>query len=323
MDNALKKYLDFVESSILELKFPIKPASLYQPMQYILTLGGKRIRPVLTLLSADLFSNEFQQAKNASLAVELFHNFSLIHDDIMDKAPLRRGQQTVHTKWNTDIAILSGDAMLIEAYKQLQNYSAETSYQLIQLFNQTSIEVCEGQQIDMDFELMNNVSIDDYLNMIKLKTAVLLGCSLKMGAIVANTNSTNQNDIYNFGVHLGIAFQLQDDILDLYADQNNFGKQVGGDILANKKTYLILKALEDANQNQKLDINQLLASKNDKEKIERAKRIFDELNIKAKAELKMNEFYQKALENIHHLQIAPEKKSLLIQLAEYLMQRGK
>lgn len=323
MDKDLKQYLDFVETSVTELKFPAKPESLYQPMTYILSLGGKRIRPVLTLLSTSIFSGEYTRAKHASLAVELFHNFSLIHDDIMDKAPMRRGKETVHTKWNTDIAILSGDAMLIEAYKQLQHYNPEISYKLIQLFNQTSIEVCEGQQMDMDFETLQKVSIDDYIQMIKLKTAVLLGCSLKMGAIVANTGESNQSDIYNFGVNLGIAFQLQDDILDLYADQNNFGKLVGGDILANKKTYLILRAMEDSNELQLASLHKMIQSQIASEKIDLALSLFDQLKIKEKAENKMNDFYQMAINNIQHLEITEDKKSLLLQLAEYLMARGK
>ena len=322
MNKNLQAYLQYVEKSIAEINFPKTPASLYEPMTYILSLGGKRIRPVLTLMSSDIFCGDFSKAKNAACAVELFHNFSLIHDDIMDNAPLRRGQKTVHEKWNTNIAILSGDAMLIEAYKLLIQYSPEISSELIDLFNKTAIAVCEGQQMDMDFENSDVVSKEDYLEMIRLKTAVLLGCSFKMGAVIANTSAENQKDIYNFGVNLGIAFQLQDDILDLYADQSQFGKQVGGDILANKKTYLLLSAIESADQSQKKDINAMLNMEKKEEKISLAKSLFHQLKVKEQAEEKMNHFYQTALSNVNHLQIAESSKEILRSLAEYLMSRN-
>lgn len=323
MNNKLQEYIQFIEKSVGEIHFPKSPASLYEPMSYILSLGGKRIRPVLTLMSTDIFSGDFTQGKNGALAVELFHNFSLIHDDIMDNAPLRRGKQTVHEKWNTNIAILSGDAMLIEAYKFLTTYKPEIAIELIDLFNQTAIGVCEGQQQDMDFENSDSVTKDEYLEMIRLKTAVLLGCSFKMGAIIAGANAENQKDIYNFGVNLGIAFQLQDDILDLYADQSQFGKQVGGDILANKKTYLLLSAFETASEAQKSELNNMLNSTESTTKIVTAKKIFAELNIKQKAEEKMNHFYQTALSNVNHLQIDESGKEVLSSIAAYLMTRMK
>jgi geranylgeranyl diphosphate synthase type II len=321
MENSLHKYLQFIEVSVKEIAFPTKPASLYQPMSYILGLGGKRVRPVLTLIACEVFAAEFQKAKNASLAIELFHNFSLIHDDIMDNAPLRRGKPTVHQKWNQSIAILSGDGTLIEAYKLLQNYSPEMSHSLCEVFNKTASEVCEGQQFDMDFETMTEVSISDYLEMIRLKTAVLLGCSLQMGAIVGNASKENQEDLYAFGMNLGIAFQLQDDILDLYADQAKFGKQVGGDILSNKKTYLLLKAFEDASADQKEKLSNMLMEKNPDTKIAHAKSIFAELNIGEKAEAKMNEYYQLALKNLAHLKVDASQKKPLQDLAEFLMNR--
>lgn len=323
MNNKLQEYIQFIEKSVGEIHFPKSPASLYEPMSYILSLGGKRIRPVLTLISTDIFSGDFTQGKNAALAVELFHNFSLIHDDIMDNAPLRRGKQTVHEKWNTNIAILSGDAMLIEAYKFLTTYKPEIAIELIDLFNQTAIGVCEGQQQDMDFENSDSVTKDEYLEMIRLKTAVLLGCSFKMGAIIAGTNAENQKDIYNFGVNLGIAFQLQDDILDLYADQSQFGKQVGGDILANKKTYLLLSAFEAASPAQKSDLTKMLNANDATSKVETAKKIFAELNVREKAEEKMNHFYQTALSNVNHLQIDEGGKEVLSSIAAYLMTRMK
>lgn len=321
MENSLQKYLQFIETSVKEIEFPVKPASLYEPMSYILDLGGKRIRPVLTLIACDVFSDDFKKAKNAALAIELFHNFSLIHDDIMDNAPLRRGKPTVHHKWNQSIAILSGDGMLIESYKLLQHFAPETSQQLTTIFNKTASEVCEGQQFDMDFETLSHVSIKDYLEMIRLKTAVLLGCSLQMGAIVAGASKENQEDLYSFGMNLGIAFQLQDDILDLYADQAKFGKQVGGDILANKKTYLFLKALEDSNDAEKSVLNAMLTETNPESKINLAKTIFSNLNIRQKTETKMNHYYQIALDSLAHLKIDASKKKSLSDLAEFLMHR--
>lgn len=321
MENNLHKYLQFVEVSVKEIAFPTKPASLYQPMSYILDLGGKRVRPVLTLIACEVFGTEFQRAKNASLAIELFHNFSLIHDDIMDNAPLRRGKPTVHQKWNQNIAILSGDGMLIEAYKLLHHYSPEISHSLAAIFNKTASDVCEGQQLDMDFETLKQVFISDYLEMIRLKTAVLLGCSLQMGAIVGGASKENQEDVYAFGMNLGIAFQLQDDILDLYADQAKFGKQVGGDILCNKKTYLLLKAFEDANSDQKEMLSKMISEKNPDQKITLAKTIFAELNIREKAESKMNEYYELALKNLAHLKVDSSHKKPLQDLAEFLMSR--
>jgi len=321
MENNLQQYLQHIEASVQAIQFPENPKTLYEPMSYILRLGGKRMRPVLTLMACDAFGADFKTATNAALAVELFHNFSLIHDDIMDKAPLRRGEQTVHMKWNENVAILSGDAMLIEAYKLLSTYNAEKSHALIKTFNITSTEVCEGQQLDMDFERSTAVSIPEYLDMIRLKTAVLLGCSLQMGSILANASAENQTDIYNFGVNLGIAFQLQDDILDLYADQAKFGKQVGGDILSNKKTYLILKAFEDASADQRKHLDALLLQKENPEKIEQAKVLFAALDIKEKATVKMEEFYTIAMQSLAHLQIAESQKKSFRELAAFLMGR--
>lgn len=321
MESNLQKYLQFIEDSVKAVRFPEKPASLYEPMSYILRLGGKRMRPVLTLMACDAFGSDYKNAQNAALAVELFHNFSLIHDDIMDKAPLRRGEQTVHTRWNENTAILSGDALLIEAYKLLLTYDAGKSKSLIKLFNTTATEVCEGQQYDMDFESRTVVSIPEYLDMIRLKTAVLLGCSLQMGAILSNASAENQTDIYHFGVNLGIAFQLQDDILDLYADQAKFGKQVGGDIRSNKKTYLVLKAFEDATPDQYKALSALIQEKESDQKVTNAVALFATLNIKEKAMAKMNEFYTTAMKNLAHLQISEEHKKPFYELASFLMNR--
>lgn len=252
--SAYEKHLQLFNSHLEDYKTEVNlrsPRELYEPEHYILSLGGKRLRPLLALISCDLFGKAPQHALNSALCVELFHNFSLIHDDILDEAPLRRNQPTVHTKWNTNIAILSGDVMLVKAFEVLKNYESKEFSQLFSLFAKTSIEVCEGQQLDMNFENMDSVTVDDYIQMITKKTAVLLGCSLQMGAINAGVTQTDQDHIYEFGKHLGIAFQLLDDLLDAYAtDEKSFGKQIGGDIIANKKTFLVLKALELANVEQ-------------------------------------------------------------------------
>lgn len=246
-----EQFLAFLET----YKEEREPKNLYEPIAYILNLGGKRLRPVLTLMTADCFDGDTNQALDAALAVEVFHNFSLIHDDIMDAAPLRRGHQTVHEKWDLNTGILSGDAMLIMAYQLFENYQPETFQKLAKLFSKTALEVCEGQQYDIDFEMRSDVSIPEYLKMIEYKTAVLVGAAMKMGAIIANASTEDQNRCYEFGKNLGIAFQLQDDYLDAFGNPETFGKQVGGDIIENKKTYLYLKALEFSSESdqQKLD----------------------------------------------------------------------
>ncbi len=321
MMNNIKKYQDFIEKEISQLPFPQQPANLYESIAYFLNLGGKRMRPILTLMGCELFNGNYHQAKQAALAIELFHNFSLVHDDIMDEAPLRRGHQTVHTKWNSNVGILSGDALLILAYQALATYPAPVLKEILALFNQTAIEVCEGQQYDMDFETINKVSIDEYLTMIKYKTAVLLGCSLKMGAIIGGAQPSDAKELYQFGVNLGVAFQLQDDVLDVYADQNKFGKQVGGDIIANKKTYLLLKAYEDADQAQTKVLNQLLSEQDNDKKVKGVKFIYAELNIKEKAEQKMNDYYQIALKSLEKIKLPTVKKDPLLSLAQFLMGR--
>jgi len=235
-----KGFNDYVETFIL----PNQPEGLYDPISYMLSLGGKRLRPVLTLMVTDIFNENYKKALDAAMAVEVFHNFTLVHDDIMDAAPLRRGKQTVHEKWDLNTGILSGDAMLILAYQLFENYEGIMFKSLISLFSKTAIEVCEGQQYDIEFESRTNVTIPEYLKMIEYKTAVLVGASMKMGAIVARVPPKDQDSMYEFGKYLGIAFQLQDDYLDAFGDSETFGKQIGGDIVENKKTYLFLKAME-------------------------------------------------------------------------------
>lgn len=257
----LTRFLNHLQQYNAEL-LRKQPAELYQPCNYILSLGGKRLRPLLALIACDLFNGDVRHALNSALAVELFHNFSLIHDDILDEAPLRRNQPTVHTKWNTNIAILSGDVMIVEAMKVLGNYPAGEFKKLSVLFNTTAIQVCEGQQMDMNFETAREVTTQDYIRMIDLKTAVLLGCSLKMGAINAGAAASEQKLLYEFGENLGIAFQLLDDYLDAFAtNKQEFGKKHGGDIIANKKTYLLLKTIELADSTQRKQIKALVKLK--------------------------------------------------------------
>ncbi len=317
----LSSYQKIIGSEIEQLKFPTSPNNLYAPLSYFLTLGGKRMRPILALMGCELFGTDANQAKNAALAVELFHNFSLIHDDIMDAAPLRRGKATVHTKWNQNIAILSGDVLMVKAYEFLAAYDGEVLKSLLQLFNTTAKQVCEGQQWDMDYETAKHVTIDQYIKMISYKTAVLLGCSLEMGAIIAGTSRVNKKALYEFGVNLGIAFQLQDDLLDVYADQNKFGKQVGGDILANKKTFLLLKAFEDADADTKKSLEHALINLSGDEKIKAVKAIYAQLDIPAITSAKMNEYYEIALQNLNEINVSESQKAPLFALSEFLMQR--
>ncbi len=277
----IKRYQSLILAESELNNFRKTPVELYEPIAYMLSLGGKRLRPVLVLMSAELFGIKAEQALKAAMAIETFHNFTLMHDDIMDNAPLRRGKQTVHERWNINTAILSGDVMLVESYKLLMYYEGVGLGELLNLFNRTATEVCEGQQIDMNFEHRDDVYIPEYIQMIRLKTAVLLGAALQMGAIIANASKEDAERIYTFGVNLGIAFQLQDDYLDLYADPDKFGKQVGGDILSNKKTYMLVKAMELAVGRDKQELDFWLNAKIFKaeDKIEAVKQIYNRLNI--------------------------------------------
>ena len=297
------------------------PNQMYEPMAYILNLGGKRVRPLLTLVGCDLFNVNPNHAIQSALAVELFHNFSLIHDDILDKAPLRRGNTTVHEKWNTDIAILSGDGMMAKAFDELCKSNPVHIHDLLKLFSKTALQVCEGQQYDMNFETQENVSVEEYINMITFKTAVLLGCSLQMGAICANANTNNQNHIYEFGKNIGIAFQLLDDVLDVYATDDKFGKQVGGDIISNKKTFLLLKAFELASKNQQIQLNQLLNTLDQSLKVEQVTVIYNDLNIKEIATSEANKYTTIALSHLKEIDADETKKELLKQFAFHLLNR--
>jgi geranylgeranyl diphosphate synthase, type II len=301
-----------------------KPQELYQPENYILSLGGKRLRPILCLIGCDLFDKDPKHALNSALSIEIFHNFSLIHDDILDAAPLRRNKETVHHKWNTNVAILSGDVMLVKSFKALEKYPEEEFKLLSSLLTRTAIKVCEGQQMDMNFENDNAVTVSDYTEMITNKTAVLLGCSLQMGAINGGADKFGQENLFEFGKHIGIAFQLLDDLLDLYSDNmEEFGKQPGGDILSNKKTYLLLKAFELANENQEAELRKFLLFTDNRpeEKIKGIRNLFDKLNIKKLSRDKADEHTQIALSCLNKLQVHPEKKERLAQFALELLNR--
>jgi geranylgeranyl diphosphate synthase type II len=300
--------------------FPAKPANLYEPCDYFLQIGGKRIRPVLTLLGNELFAEINQDAFEVATAIELFHNFTLIHDDMMDAASLRRGMQTVHTKYNSNIALLSGDVMLIKAYEYLAKINSEYLARILQLFNKTAAEVCEGQQLDMDFESQENVSLDDYIEMIGLKTSVLLAAALQMGAIIGGASEGNCNHLYQFGLNLGIAFQIQDDYLDAFGDPEKFGKEVGGDIKQNKKTFLFLHTLEVANDLQKQQIAKLI-KENPEDKVQQMLAIFKECNVDAWANELKEKYYQIALKHLDDIAVTSVRKKALIELAEFLIQR--
>lgn len=315
-----KDFIEYLESK----KWVNEPKNLYEPIDYIIKLGGKRMRPILTLMAADIFSGGYEKAMPAALAVEVFHNFTLIHDDIMDDAPLRRGKETVHEKWDINTGILSGDAMLILAYQYFENYEPVVFQKLAQLFSKTALEVCDGQQLDVDFETRNDVTINEYINMIRLKTSVLVAAALKMGAIVAETSEENANLIYDFGLNLGLAFQLQDDYLDTFGDPKTFGKQVGGDIIENKKTYLYLKSLEVSNEsdrgklqffyNQKLKDNSI--------KIAEVTRIFEVNDIPVLIKEQIKNYTDKAFSTLSAMNISEENQQGLKNFGLWLMNRS-
>ncbi len=300
--------------------FPKEPQTLYDAAQYILAIGGKRVRPVCVLMGNELFADINQDAWQVAAAIELFHNFSLIHDDIMDKAPLRRGMQTVHAKYGDATALLAGDVMFAQAYDYLTRIDLSYVQKIIKLFNQTSKEVCEGQQIDMDFEQMQNVGMEQYIQMITLKTSVLLAASLQLGAILGGAGEGNQQHIYSFGKNLGIAFQIQDDYLDAFGDPEKFGKQIGGDILSNKKTFLLLHALEVATANQKKEIDTLIST-NPTDKVEKMLTIYKDCKVDEWAKELKEKYYKTALKNLADIAVLAIRKKPLYELAIYLMER--
>lgn len=315
--NGLSYYTAYLENEISSLKLADEPHNLFDPLRYFLSLGGKRMRPVLTLMSSEIFNTPKEESVCAALSLELFHNFSLIHDDIMDEAPVRRGKPTVHHKWNSSVAILSGDALYIAAYQQLSNYSDQRLPLLLQRFNETAIEVCQGQQMDMDFESLDTVSEAEYIEMIRLKTSVLLGCALEFGAIVANQEEAIRRNLYEFGVSLGIAFQIQDDFLDLYGDPELFGKQVGGDVLSNKKTLLFLKAMQTGDKR----LHKLVRMDADAQKVAYAQNLFEELGAKTATLEAMKSYYDQAMENLKQLEEIGLETGTLHALAHFLINR--
>ena len=321
--HSINQYQEFI-ANYLESQYETKePKNLYEPIHYILGLGGKRMRPVLTLMSAEVFDADYKKALPAALAVEVFHNFSLIHDDIMDDAPLRRGNVTVHEKWDINTGILSGDAMLILAYQYFEKYEPAIFRDLAKLFSKTALEVCEGQQWDVDFETRTDVSIPEYLKMIQYKTAVLVAAAMKMGAIIAETSEDNASLIYDFGLNLGLAFQLQDDYLDAFGNPETFGKQVGGDIIENKKTYLYLKALEFASNDQAKKLVDLFSihPQDSSDKIEAVKEIFVASGAAQETKNAIQDFTFKAFDTLQKISIDNDKKEMLRTFGENLMGR--
>lgn len=300
--------------------FPESPSTLYDPAQYILKLGGKRVRPVCVFMGNELFSDISNDSFHAATAVELFHNFTLIHDDIMDKAPLRRGMETVHAKYGESTALLAGDVMFVKAYEYLSKLQPDTFQKILPIFNQTATEVCEGQQLDMDFEKKETVSLEEYLQMITLKTSVLLAGSLQIGSIIGGASIGNQKHIYEFGRNLGIAFQIQDDYLDAFGDPVKFGKQVGGDIIANKKTFLLIHALEVASASQKEQLQNLIQS-NPSNKVEQVLSIYKSAGVDAWANELKNEYIDKAMYHLEEIAVLNKRKEPLKLLAHFLVKR--
>jgi geranylgeranyl diphosphate synthase type II len=314
-----------VEDGISHLKFPLSPADLYDPINYMLSLEAKRMRPVLALAGANLFSDELDSVVKPAIGLEVFHNFTLLHDDIMDNAPLRRSMETVHAKWNPNVAILSGDTMFVKACQLMLETPDSVIRPVMELFHQTAIEVCEGQQMDMDFESMSNVKVEDYITMITNKTAVLLACSLKTGAIIAGADNADSNSLYEFGRDMGIAFQLQDDILDVFGDMTKVGKVQGGDIIANKKTFLWIRAFELANSDElaELEFWSTGINADPSKKVETITAIYNRIGIRELAEAEMSKYFESAMRHLDAVKVPKDRKSTVLGIAEKLMVREK
>ncbi len=323
MQKTISRFHELIEERIANHTYGTSPVELYEPITYLMSLGGKRLRPLLVMLGYYLFKEDPAKITDQALAIEVFHNFTLMHDDIMDEAPLRRGKETVHEKWSSNTAILSGDVMLVKVYDLLLEMNKKQLKKGLKLFNRCAAEVCEGQQMDMVFEGKEHVNEEDYLEMIRLKTAVLLGTSLRLGALLAGTDKTNQMALYDFGVSIGLGFQLKDDLLDVYADKTKFGKQVGGDIIANKKTFLLIKALELAKGKSKTELNDWLMVKefDNQKKIKAVTRIYDQLGIKELTENKMNEYFSMGFVSLKKVEAPLQRKSILKEFAESLIGR--
>ena len=316
-------FIDALQKEIQLIQYGQHPPELYDPIRYIMSLGGKRMRPLLTLMATYLFTDDWQKAIRPALAVEVFHNFTLMHDDIMDQAPLRRGQPTVHEKWNNNIAILSGDVMLVSAYGLLLNVEADKMKPVMARFNRTAAEVCEGQQLDMNFETRWDVKEAEYIEMIRLKTSVLLGYALELGGLISGADQDTTSHLYEGGMNIGIGFQLKDDLLDVYGDPAKFGKQVGGDIIANKKTFLLIEALEQAEGKIKDELTTWLTQTDfDKEeKVQAVTAIYDQLGIREITETRINDYFARGFANFDQINADPDRKTLLIQFARQLVER--
>ncbi|MCY1634668.1 polyprenyl synthetase family protein [Marinifilum sp. D737] len=321
---SFKELQDVVQKEIDGLEFSTPPEGLFEPMKYILGIGGKRLRPILVLLSANLFKEDLKKIYLPAIGIEVFHNFTLLHDDVMDNAPIRRSKATVHEKWNSNVAILSGDAMSIKAYQYIVSCEDRHLRDVLTVFNQTALEVCEGQQFDMEFEDRGDVQIDEYLEMIRLKTAVLLGGSLKMGAVMGDADAKDAELLYHFGVNLGMAFQLQDDYLDVFGDEEVFGKKIGGDILCNKKTFLLIKAFELAKGDDKKELEEWISAKdfNAEEKITAVRSMYEKLKVKDQSQAKIDEYFSLCLEYLDKVNVPAEKKKELYTLVKKLVNRS-
>lgn len=317
------KVLEIINQYISELSYSHAPKKLYDPIEYILSLGGKRIRPVLMLMAYNLYKEDVTRILSPAAGLEIYHNFTLLHDDLMDKADMRRNKPTVHKMWDDNTAILSGDAMLIMAYRYVAGCSSEYLGKVLDTFTQAALEVCEGQQYDIDFESRTDVKEEEYLEMIRLKTSVLLAAALKMGAELAGASDEDAAHLYDFGVNIGIAFQLKDDLLDVYGDPKVFGKNIGGDILCNKKTFMLIKALENANSEQAAELKSWIDKEvfDSKEKIEAVIALYNQIGVKQLCEAKMKEYYTKGIESLSLVGRSEEEKSGLKGVAENLMYR--
>lgn len=318
-----KELLEIVNHYLDSLAYDRKPASLYEPIKYVLDLGGKRIRPILMLLSYNLYKDNPKDILSAACALETYHNYTLLHDDLMDEAPLRRGQQTVHKKWNDNQAVLSGDSMLVLAYERLAKCDAKHLEAVLHLFNETALQIGEGQQYDMEFELRNDVTVEEYIEMIRLKTSVLLACATKMGAILADASKEDAENLYKFGEQIGLAFQLQDDYLDVYGDAKVFGKKIGGDITSNKKTYMLITAFNQANAEQRAELEKWI-NKSDfdtEEKIAAVTRLYNEIGVDKLAKEKMDFYYEQGKKFLDTVKLPNERKEALAAYAAEMMKR--
>jgi geranylgeranyl diphosphate synthase, type II len=323
LKQVLKEFSSLVEDELKQWSLPEKPVDLYSPVRYMFSLGGKRMRPTLVLLGCRLFRDDVRPAIGPALAVEVFHNFTLLHDDIMDNAPLRRGKPTVHCKWSPNVAILSGDAMMVLAYEALARTEPTVLPKLLPVFNATALEICEGQQFDMDFEQRDDVTIAEYEEMIRLKTAVLLAASLKMGALVGGASAEQAQYLYDFGLNAGIAFQLQDDILDVFGDTGKVGKQQGGDIISDKKTYLLLKAIETAQHADSEELHRWIGNSSDlpEDKVRAVTAIYDRLGIRQLAEQRMWHFHAAAQQHLDMVNGDTRWTAILREFTDSLMHR--